>query len=152
MLAIDPHARLEFDIRDTWQARCLAGAQGRTAMVLLSVRAHNYDEAMLPLLQVVFPGFTSITAPFLCTAGRVAKSGHVTADMVEKSSCIVKNHALYRNETILRNDFRKLADRLKLADHERRELFTCVQRWVVADRRLDPTMDPKDPDAKRLVH
>jgi hypothetical protein len=31
-------------------------------------------------------------------------------------------------------------------------MFAAVKRWVVADRRLDPNMDPQDPDAKRLVH
>jgi hypothetical protein len=50
----------------------------------------------------------------------------------------------------MRDAFRRLADRLKLNDADRIELFKCVQRWVVADRRLDPTFDPKDPDAKRL--
>jgi hypothetical protein len=69
-LAIDPGARLEFDLMATWQARTLRAAQGKTAAVLLSVLAHNYDDQMLPLLQVVFPGFTSITAPFLSSAGR----------------------------------------------------------------------------------
>jgi hypothetical protein len=61
-----------------------------------------------------------------------------------------KWEVLYRNEVALRNDFRQLADRLKLNDADRIELFAAVKNWVVADRRLDPTMDPKDPDAKRL--
>ena len=26
-----------------------------------------------------------------------------------------------------------------------------IRRWIVCDFRLDPTMDPADPDAKRLV-
>jgi hypothetical protein len=46
---------------------------------------------------------------------------------------------------------RRLADRLKLSDQERLEFFTCVKRWLVADLRLDPTMDPMDPDAKHLT-
>jgi hypothetical protein len=52
----------------------------------------------------------------------------------------------------MQNDFRRLADRLKLSDADRIEMFKCVQRWVVADRRLDPSFDPRDPDAKRLVN
>lgn len=148
MLAIDRHA---LDLRDSWQGKCLAAAQGKTGAVMLSVLAHNYDGAMLALLRVVFPGFTSITAPFLCTAGKVAKSGAVVADMVGKTGSITKDTVLYRSEIELRDDFRKLADRLKLNDADRIEMFAAVKRWVVADRRLDPTMDPQDPDAKRLV-
>lgn len=152
MLAIRPEARLIFDLRDTWQGRTLYAATGKTAAVLLSVLAHNYDDALLPLLQVVFPGFTSITAPFFSSAGKVAKSGHITADMVTRTGRIKKNFPVYINETELRDDFRRLADGLKLSDADRVELFAAVKKWVVADRRLDPTMDPKDPDAKRLVN
>jgi hypothetical protein len=144
--------RLAFDLMATWQARTLRAATGQTAAVLLSVLAHNYDEQMLPLLQVVFPGFTSITAPFLSSAGRVQKNGTVTADVVRVTGKIDKQVVLYRNEIALRDDFRRLADRIKLSDQDRQQLFIAVQKWVVADRRLDPTMDPQDPDAKRLVH
>jgi hypothetical protein len=148
--------RLAFDLRATWQARVLLAAQAKTdgviGAVALSVLAHNYDDAMMPLLQVLFPGFESITPPFLCSAGKVDKSGAVVADMVERAGKIVKNYRLYRDEIALRDDFRRLADELKLADADRVELFGAVKRWVVADRRLDPNMDPQDPDAKRLVH
>lgn len=152
MLAISPKARIEIDIAETWQARALRAAQGRTAMVLLSVLAHNYDDAMLPLLQVTFPGFVSITAPFLCSAGRIQKTGAVTADLVTVTGRVAKSRVFYKNEIELRDDFRRLADGLKLCDSEREQLFVCVQRWVVADRRLDPLMNPRDPDAKRLVN
>jgi hypothetical protein len=144
--------KIAFDLRGSWQARALGTATGKTAAVLLSVLAHSFDDAMPVLLRIVFPGFTSITAPFFSTAGKVAKSGHVVADMVTKNGKIEKDFPIYLNETELRDDFRRLADRLKLNDADRIEMFKCVQRWVVADRRLDPTFDPKDPDAKRFVH
>ena len=35
---------------------------------------------------------------------------------------------------------------------DRIEMFTALRNWIVADFRLDPTMDPSDPDARRLVH
>jgi hypothetical protein len=141
------------DLRETWQARALAASQNRhVGVVLLSVLAHNYDEAMHILMRVVFPGFTSITPPFLVTAGKVDKTGAVVADILQTTGIISKNVAIYGSETALRDDFRRLADQLKLSDPDRIEMFKCVQRWVVADRRLDPTMDPQDPDAKRLVH
>lgn len=152
VLAISPEAKLALDLRDTWQGRTLAAAEGKTGAVLLSVLAHNYDDALLPLLQVVFPGFTSITAPFFSTAGKVAKSGHIVADMVTRTGKIAKDFPVYRDEIEMRGDFRRLADRLKLSDADRVELFAAVKRWVVADRRLDPTMDPRDPDAKRILH
>lgn len=148
--------RIAFDLRATWQARVLLAAQAKTGGVIgavtLSVLAHNYDDAMLTLLKVLFPGFESITPPFLCSAGKVDKSGAVVADLVERAGVITKNYRLYRDEISLRDDFRRLADELKLRDADRVELFAAVKRWVVADRRLDPNMDPKDPDAKRLLN
>ena len=144
--------RLEFDLMATWQARTLRAATGKTGAVLLSVLAHNYDDQLLTLLKVAFPGFTSIAAPFLCSAGRVAKSGAIVADMVHADGRISRRAPLYHNEIELRDDFRRLADELKLDDTDREQLFGAVQKWVVADHRLDPAMDPKDPDAKRLVH
>jgi hypothetical protein len=144
---------LAFDLHSSWQASALAATRGQhIGAVLLSVLAHNFDDAMPVLLRVVFPGFTSITTPFLCSAGKVDKSGAVVADVVNKDETISKDAIIYRDETALRDDFRRLADHLKLADTDRIEMFKCVQRWVVADRRLDPTFDPKDPDAKRLLN
>jgi hypothetical protein len=127
VLAISPKARLAIDLRDTWQGRALATATGKTAAVLLS-------------------------APFFCTAGRVAKSGHIVANMVTRSGRVQKDFPVYRNIVEMQNDFRRLADALKFDDADRIQLFAAVKNWVVADRRLDPTMDPKDPDAKRLIN
>jgi hypothetical protein len=146
-------SNLAFDLRASWQSRALAATRRQhVGAVLLSVLAHNFDDALETLLKVTFPGFTSITAPFLSTAGKVAKIGAVVADIVNKDGTITKDAVIYRDETALRDDFRRLADRLKLSDSDRIEMFKCVQRWVVADRRLDPTFDPKDPDAKRLLN
>jgi len=148
-------SKIAFDLRASWQARVLLAAQAKTGGVIgavtLSVISHNYDDALQVLLQVLFPGFESIKPPFLCTAGRVDKTGAIVADLVEKYGKITKNYQLYRNEIELRDDFRRLADQLKLNDADRVELFGAVKRWVVADRRLDPAMDPRDPDAKRLT-
>jgi hypothetical protein len=141
------------ELRDTWQVRALIAAKDHHVGVsLLSALAHSYDDAMPVLLRVAFPGFTSIATPFLCSAAKVDKTGAVVADLVSSDGVIRKDIVLYTNEIFLRNDFRYLADELKLSDPDRIELFKCVQRWVVADRRLDPTMDPADPDAKRLTH
>jgi hypothetical protein len=148
-LAIRSDVEITFDIKDTWQARCLIGARNWQKAIVLSVLAHNFDDAMPALLATVFPGFRSITTPFLTSAARIDKSGRIVAK-VRYEGGVEKEEVLYRSEIALRNDFRRLADQLKLCDEDRVELFAAVQRWVVADRRLDPTMDPKDPDAKRL--
>lgn len=156
MQVVDPVAKsieasMAFDLRASWQARVLAGAQGHMSAVVLSVLSHNFDDAMPVLLRLVFPGFTSIAAPFYCTAGKVDKAGRVVADVVTARGEVVKDSVVFPSEEKLRDEFRRLADRLKLSDPDRIELFKCVQRWVVADRRLDPNFDPKDPDAKRLT-
>lgn len=157
MPASDPAVKaiessLAFDLRASWQARVLAEAGGHMGAFVLSVLSHNFDEAMPALLSVVFPGFTSITAPFYCTAGKIDKAGYVVADVVTKHGEIVKDAKVFESELHMRDEARRLADRLKLNDQDRIEFFKCVQRWVVADRRLDPTFDPKDPDAKRILN
>ncbi len=138
-------------LRESWRGRALRTASHKTFAVLLSVLADSYDDEMYFLLRAVFPGFTSIQPPFLISSGRVAKSGRVIAKCVDKSGTIFWAK-LYRNEVELRDDFRKLADKLQMDDIERQEMFAAIRRWVVADFRLDPNMDPMDPDAKRLVH
>jgi hypothetical protein len=143
---------LAFDLRATWQARALHEAKGLTGMVLLSVLSHTYDEALLVLLPIVFPGYVEPALPVLSSCGKIDKTGAVVADVIRKDHHVVKDVVLYRTDADLQNDFRRLADRLKLNDSDRVEMFKCVQRWLVADRRLDPNFDPKDPDAKRLVH
>jgi hypothetical protein len=151
VLAIKPEL-LAFDIRDTWQAKVLLGTGGKLNVVLMSVLAHNYDDAMLPLLQTIYPGFVSIAAPFYCTAAKVSKAGRIVADLDHGDGLVTKNVEVFMSEAVMEHEFRWLADRLKLSDADRVELFAAVTRWVVADRRLDPAMDPKDPDAKRLLN
>jgi len=155
---IDPLLSREAqELRDLWQGRALATASGTTAAVLLSVLSHNYDDAMPIMLRLVKPitwddAHQTIKAPFLCSAARVEKNGTIVADVVNGNGTITKRAVLYVSETELRDAFRKLADKIKLTDDERCEMFKAVQRWVVADTRIDPTFDPQDPDAKRLVN
>lgn len=151
MLAPDLEKALSFDLRASWQARALVGTKGPARMVVMSVLAHTYDEAVFTLCAAVFPDFDgSLKPPFLTSAGKIDKSGAIVADMVDERGRIHKDMVLFQTEIGLRDAFRKLADRLKLSDSDRIELLKCAQRWVVADRRLDPNFDPKDPDARRL--
>jgi hypothetical protein len=151
VLAIRLEKKLAFDLRASWQAKVLEGTKGPARMVVMSVLAHTYDEAVFTLCAAVFPDFDgSLRPPFLTTAAKIDKEGRIVADMVDERGVIHKDTVLFPTEMSLRDSFRTLADRLKLNDVDRIELLKCAQRWVVADRRLDPTFDPKDPDARRL--
>lgn len=151
MVALNKKARLAIDLKDTWQGRCVMTARGRTAMVLMSALCHSYEEAAPLLYRLIFPNHGKVMAPYLESCGRIAKNGAVTAKVRERSGLVLEK-VIYPNEIALRDEVRKLADQIKLCDADRVELFGAVKRWVVADRRLDPLMDPKDPGAKRLVH
>jgi hypothetical protein len=146
--------KLMFDLRATWQARALAGTTGKLNAVVMSVLAHNYDEQMPVLMAIVYPGFVpgraELNDAIYCSAARIDKAGRVVADMVNRYGVKTKNSEVFSNEIQMRGVFRKLADMMKLSDRDRIEMFHAAQNWVVADRRLDPTMNPKDPDAKRL--
>lgn len=143
--------RFETELRESWKGRVLAEAKGPTQDVVLSIMAHNFAGAILTLCRVVWPDFIGLESGFV-SAGRIDKSGRVVADYGNKNGTITKDMVVYRNDIQYRDAMRHLADRLKLNDQERLEFFTCVKRWLVADRRLDPTMDYADPDAKRIVH
>jgi hypothetical protein len=120
--------QLAFDLRASWQARVLEASGGHLGAVVLSVLAHNFDEAMPTLLRVVFPGFTSISAPYYCSAAKVDKAGRIVADVVTTYGRIAKDQKVFDDETQMRDAFRMLADRIKLSDADRIELFKCAQR------------------------
>ncbi len=145
-------ARHADELEQSWQVKVLRRAHGRLYAVMLSVLAHNFDDAMPVLMRVAFKGFYSIQPPFLVSAGRIAKTGHVMADIVTKDGQIVRGQGFFRSTKDMEGQFRRLADRIRLSDAEREEMFAAIRNWVVADYRLDPRMDPADPDARRLVH
>ena len=143
-------------LRETWQARALAGTQGKLNAIVMSVLAHNYPDQMPVLMMLVYPGFVpgraELKHAIYCSAARVDKTGRIVADEINRYGTKTKNSVVFESEIQMRGVFRRLADLMKLSDSDRIAMFHAVQNWVVADRRLDPTMDPKDPDAKRLVH
>lgn len=117
-------------------------------MVALSVIAHAEGDGIEELLHCVFPGFAGIRPPGLVSAGKVAKNGAIVADLVRRDGTIIKDCVLFKSETEYRDAFRRLADEIKLNDASRIEMFAALRAWVLADRRLNPRMNPKDPDAK----
>lgn len=156
LLAFRRHAS---ELRETWQSRLLGWAidvhdgvakpKDPLGMCVISVLAHNFDDAMPVLLAL--HGARGVDVPMLVSAAKIAKNGHVMADFVGRSGAKHRNQNLFNSTKRMEGTFRRLADSLKLTDVERREMFAAVQRWVVCDYRLDPTMDPADPDAKRLT-
>lgn len=140
------------ELRGSWPGRALEFArhmpQLRTA--LLSVLADNFDETMPFLLHAV-TGISSITAPYYVSSPKIDKRGCIVADLIGTDGWKYKNAVIFLNQWQMESTFRRLADKLKLADADRIDLFIAVRHWVKADQRLDPTMDRRDPDAKRLV-
>lgn len=144
-----------FDLPGSWQVRALREAKGQTITALESVLEHTYEHILLIMIEAAFPFRARPIEPTLpCVAStvKVDKTGAIVGDIIDKEHRVTKDVVIYRSEIEMQNDFRRLADRMKLSDADRIEMFKCVQRWVVADRRLDPSFDPQDPDAKRLVH
>lgn len=139
------------ELREGWHCRVLKTARGHERAIVASILGHAFEGSILTIMQATFPGFQKAKPPFLCSAGRVDKSGQVIADVWEKDDTISKNQVMYVNDIAYRDAMRRLADQIKLSDQDRLEFFTCVKRWLVADLRLDPTMDPMDPDAKHLT-
>lgn len=153
MLATELEKKLAFDLRASWQARTLGESTGVTFAVVMSVLAHSFPDAMDTLLRALMPNWDGKPlGPYLSTCGKIAKNNTVVADVIYPDGRIEKDAVLYLSEIHLRDDMRRLADKLKLVDRDRAEFFTAIRNWVVADRRLDPNFDPRDPDAKRLVH
>lgn len=148
-LALD-HKRHADELAETWQVKALRHTgKHRLGMVVLSVLAHNFDDAMPVLLRIAFPGFNGLTPPFLSSAGRISRSGRVIAQAVSADGQVAVL-SLFDSTRHLESVFRNLADRLKLNDADRLGLFAAIGKWLVCDYRLDPTMDPKDPDARRF--
>lgn len=141
-------------LRDSWQGRMLryVERQEQLGPVVLSLLADSFDETMPFLLAAVFPGVQGVRAPFYCSNPKINKSGRVVADMIERDGTKTPEKVIFVSERQMEAVFRVLADKVKLSDTDRRDLFSCVLRWVKSDMRLDPSMDRRDPDAKRLVN
>ena len=142
------------DILATWESRILLHTKqySSTQAVILSMLAHTFDaEVIMVLMRVTFPEWKSIIPPFIASAAKIDKRGRIVADIVDRNERMRKNCVLFKSLKHLQDNLRRLSDDMKLSDQERLEFFTVAKRWVVADRRLDPNMDPRDPDARRLT-
>jgi len=151
------------ELADMWQGRALRETvKTKLGLVICSAFCHAYQaEHLLILLQVVFPGFQEVKAPQLSSCGKIRKDGKIVADVaIEYGMTSLGQRYIKREEKGvviftslegMQSECRRLADKLKLRDDDRRQFFTVMRNWVVADTRLDPLMNPADPEAKRLV-
>lgn len=150
-------SQLRDELRNSWQGRVLAAATGRMAVVVPSVLSHTYEDAMPTLFNAVLPpawdrAKQSIRTPFLTSIGKINKRGQIVANaMLNDFELPQRDVVVFANTLDFQSEFRLLADRLKLCDADRIELFKVANRWLAADQRLDPAMDPADPDARRLT-
>lgn len=149
------------NIRDSWQARVLCAARNRMAVVVPSILAHQESELMMMNLMLVCdpPCWDmtrmSLRTPFLCSIAKVNKRGQIVADVIEREVWMGpmrrRNSVLFADLTEFECELRWLADHAWLEDNDRVMFFNAARKWVGADQRLDPAMDPLDPDARRLV-
>jgi hypothetical protein len=139
-------------MRASWQGRLIAATRYRPlGAVVMSVVAHSDDEAMEELLHAVFDDFAGLRPPGLCSAGKIAQSGAIVADIIRKDGVRILNAVIFKDEEQMQGALRRLADDIKLNDDDRIELFRYAQKWIVADRRLDPNFSVHDPDARRFA-
>lgn len=147
-------------VRERWEARALrmatlfstdaARPTDKVGMCILSILAHMFAlEDMQFLLRTC--GFPGTGLPMLSSAAKIAKTGHVMANVVASDEKEYLNQALFRDTKHMEGAFRRFADLLRMTDAERVDFFDAVKRWVVCDFRLDPNMNPADPDARRLT-
>ena len=145
------------DLRNTWQARCLAETKGKLAAVVLAVLMHSYPSAMQILLRVVFPaapvgkgGWVEVRPPFFWGPATILKSGSVVCKTVNRDRSVVPRGMVYAGEHELIKDMRDLADRLKLDDDDRKEMTEAFKRWITRDlRKLTRPMTAREARAAK---
>jgi hypothetical protein len=134
------------ELRASWQARVITGLpESYERKILESVISHNWDDAFIALLKACD---TWVYLPHLVSAGRISRGGKVFARWINEHGSIETKS--FGTLDWLTTAMRKVADRVHLTDLERWAMFDALGRWLVADYRLDPEMDPADPAAKRL--
>lgn len=131
------------------------------AVVIPSILAHiESDLMMINLMVALDPPCWDMTrmslrTPFLCTIAKVDKSGRVVADVIEREvewgPMRRRNSVLFADVADFRTELCRLADKCRLDDDSRVKFFSAATKWLAADMRLDPMMDYRDPDAKRLT-
>lgn len=149
------------ELRESWQGRALAHCMEITSYgaaipkeligaAVLSIIAHSIDIELMQMLLFAI-GARGTGKPMLTTIARIDKAGRIVADYASRIGIEVRRYPIFQNEKEMEGAFRRIADQLHFTDDERVEFFGAVHKWCACDERLDPMMDRRDPDAKRLV-
>ena len=134
---MNPFARkLADEIAEMWQCRVLRASHGKLRHVLLAALAQEYFAAMPVLMPVAFPGFVKLTHPILSGYATIVWSGRMVCDLIEWDGTR-KKETIYDSLDEYIGEVRRLADALKLDDADREQMFTVMQKWVVADHRIN---------------
>jgi hypothetical protein len=129
-------AKVAGQIEEMWQCRALRASDGRMRQVMLVMLAKEYAAAMPVLLRVAFPGFVDLSLPMLVGYATIVWSGRMLCDLMDRDG-IIKKETIYDSVEEFIAEARRLADGLKLNDKDRYEMFTVLQKWVVADHRIN---------------
>lgn len=124
------------ELREMWQSRMLVACDGLERAILVRMFIKAYKDAIKILLAATFPGFRDLGLPQIIGHAKIAPSGRVIAEVLEKNRSI-RTHILFETQEQMRARFAHIADRIKLNDFDRIELFTMLQGFVVADLRVD---------------
>jgi hypothetical protein len=134
---MNPFAKkLADEIAEMWQCKALRVADGKLRRVMLVVFAKEYAGALPILLRVAFPGFEDIGRPMLVSYAKIMPTGCIVCDMID-SAGMKSKVVVYDSVGEFKSRLRRFADSLKLNDDDREEMFAVVQKWVVADLRID---------------
>ena len=124
------------ELRDTWQARLLAEAEGREFAVALAVICLEWPTALPTLMRTVFPGFVDITRPFFAGYARTQIDGSVWCGLIDRDY-EWRYIRVYTSEHDYVTAFRVIADKLKLNDDDRTMMFKVLRNWITSDMRID---------------
>ena len=134
---MNPFARkVAGQIEQMWQCRVLRASHGKLRQVVLVMLAKEYAAAMPVLLRVAFPGFVDLSRPMLIGYATIVWSGRMVCDLIEWDGTR-KKETIYDSLDEYIGEVRRLADALKLDDADREQMFTVMQKWVVADHRIN---------------
>lgn len=107
-----------------WQYKAIVATRGNQTLLGAILLAIIGKQAKHPP-QIV--GTATVDAEGLCWTNLRKAHG---AEVAQGTVCVGRIQDI-------RDDFRRLADFLKLDDHERRELFEELRKWVAVDLRAD---------------
>lgn len=125
------------ELRDTWQARVLAAAKGKTWRVAVAALAMDEPAKIPYLFNAIYHGFKDVERPFLAGYAVITKAGKVICGVVRSGSDSYDYDVIYDSEDEMIGEFRRLADVLKLDDADRAALFEVLRKWVAADQRIN---------------